>query len=91
LEKETSLPGGGSLRHAVSVETAARTEIEGGPMAGNYSQPGKRRLICVTPTQLGEEKPPFQRRRSRVVRRLLSWLIDALVRADQRRQYLSST
>src|SRR5580765_7551329 len=50
---------------------------------------GSALLICVTPTLLGEEKPPFQTRRSRVVRRLLSWLIDALVRAGQRRQYLS--
>jgi len=90
LEKETSLPGGGSLHNAVSVETAARTEIKGAPMAWDYSHAGKRRLICVTPTQLGEQKPPFQTRRSRVVRRLLSWLIDALVRADQQRQYLSS-
>jgi len=54
------------------VETAARTEIEGSPMAWDRSHPGKGRLICVTPTLLGEEKPPFQRRRSRVVRRLLS-------------------
>jgi hypothetical protein len=91
LEKETSLPGGGSLRDAVSVETAARTEIKGGPPAWDYSHARKRRLIRVTPTLLGEEKPPFQTRRSRVVRRLLSWLIDALVRAGQRRQYLSSS
>lgn len=42
MEKETSLPGGGSLRHAVSVETAARTEIEGDPMAWDYSHAGKR-------------------------------------------------
>ena len=39
MEKETSLPGGGSLRYAVSVETATRTEIEGGPMAWDHSHP----------------------------------------------------
>lgn len=72
MEKETSLPGGGSLRHAVSVETAVRTEIKGGPLAWDYSHARKRRLIRVTPTLLGEEKPPFQARRSRVIRRLLS-------------------
>jgi hypothetical protein len=49
-----------------------RTEIEGGPVAWDYSHAGKRRLIRVTPTLLGEEKPPFQTRRSRVIRRLLS-------------------
>jgi len=47
-------------------------------------------MIRVTPTLLGEEKPPFQTRRSRVIAVSCPWLIDALVRADQRRQYLSS-
>jgi len=44
LEKKTSLPGGGSLHKAVSVETAARTEIEGGPTAWDCSHAEKRRL-----------------------------------------------
>jgi len=44
LEKKTSLPGGGSLHKAVSVETAARTEIESGPTAWDCSHAEKRRL-----------------------------------------------
>jgi len=67
------------------------TEIEAIPWQWDYSRPGNGPMICVTPTLLGEEKPPFQTRRSRVIAVSCPWLIDALVRAGQQRQYLSSS
>jgi hypothetical protein len=50
----------------------------------DYSQPEKRHRSSSTTTLLGEEKPPFQTRRSRVVAASCPRLIDALVRAGQR-------
>jgi len=91
LEKETSLPGGGSLRHAVSVETAARTATKGEPMAWDCSHAGKRRSDPRYADAIGGGKS-HRSKGAAVVLSAVScpWLIDALVRADQQRQYLSS-
>ena len=92
MEKETSLPGGGSLRHAVSVETATRTEIEGGSMAWDHSHPRKAPSDLRYADAIGGRKS-HRSKRAAVVLSAVScpWLIDALVRAGQRRQYLSSS
>lgn len=67
MEKKPASPGGG-FTASRSFIRKTETRIRDDAIAPwDYSQPEKRHRSSSTTTLLGEEKPPFQTRRSRVV------------------------
>jgi len=72
LEKETSLPGGGSLRHAVSVETATRNRDRGDSVAMGLLPAGERPNDLRYADAIGGGKATVPNAPQSCYRRLLS-------------------